>query len=238
MARDRVVERRGTNDKRGGPDPVVFLTPRPLKFAIMEDWTETEKAFEQAAEWFVQILSTVRGRYNEPGLGEWTVRDLIGHTSRALLTVEAYLGNPAPAVKVSSPNEYFTLILASSGDPAAVAQRGRDAGAALGHDPVASVQEISDRVLNAVRKAQGDALVTTPVGGMRLIDYLPTRTFELTVHTCDLASALGESIDVPKSAATQSLSIIGGLAVEAGASAPLLLATTGRQALPPGFSVL
>ena len=43
---------------------------------------------------------TAGGR--EPGLGEWDVRSLVGHTSRALLTVETYLASPAEVVKVGS----------------------------------------------------------------------------------------------------------------------------------------
>ncbi|WP_298208996.1 maleylpyruvate isomerase N-terminal domain-containing protein [Ferrimicrobium sp.] len=204
----------------------------------MSDWDETREAFKQATEWFVRILLVATGRYDEPGLGEWSIRDLVGHTSRALVTVESYLANPAASAKVSSPVEYFTLILASSGDPVTVAQRGRDAGAALGDNPAVSVEEVANRVLDTVMCAQANALVTTPVGGMRLADYLPTRTFELTVHTCDLACALGHALEVPQLPAAQSLSIISGLTIEVGNAGLLLLSTTGRQQLPFGFTVV
>lgn len=217
------------------PDSVSEMSKFCSTLPTMTDWKETREAFTQATEWFVRLLPAAAERYDEPGLGEWSIRDLVGHTSRALVTVESYLANPAASVKASSPVEYFTLILASSGDPVAVAQRGRDAGAALGDNPAVSVEEIANRVLDTVMCAQANALVATPVGGIRLLDYLPTRTFELTIHTCDLASALGEPIQVPKAAATQSFAIIGGLAVGAGAAAPLLLSTTGRQTLPPRF---
>ncbi len=73
---------------------------------------------------------------------------------------------------------------------------------------------------------------------MRLIDYLPTRTFELTVHTCDLAAALGQVVEVPEAAAAESLNLLGELAIRAGRAAPLLLAATGRGSLPAGFTVL
>ena len=90
----------------------------------------------------------------------------------------------------------------------------------------------------AVEGLAGDALLTTPPGGMRLADYLPTRTFELTVHTCDLAVALGAPLDVPDLAAVETLEVLGGLASRANLAGPLLLAATGRQPLPAGFSVL
>ncbi len=98
--------------------------------------------------------------------------------------------------------------------------------------------EIGARVLELVDGRDGTELVTTIAGGMRLADYLPTRTFELAVHTADLATALGVPPDVPVSAASQALDIVAGLAVTDGLAGPLLLAATGRPDLPAGFSVL
>ncbi|MEO7125151.1 MAG: maleylpyruvate isomerase N-terminal domain-containing protein [Nakamurella sp.] len=201
-------------------------------------WIAVRSAFEHAARWFVSTVVAERGRWDEPGLGEWSVRDLIGHTSRALLTVESYLDKNATAIDIGSPGGYFRAALASMGDPAAVARRGRDAGIALGPEIDAAVVEISERVLARVNSEQPDAVVATPVGGMRLVDYLPTRTFELTVHTCDLAVALGRPLDVPSVAAVESLTVLGELAAHAGNAGPLLLAVTGRRALPAGFTVL
>jgi hypothetical protein len=80
--------------------------------------------------------------------------------------------------------------------------------------------------------------VTTFAGGMRLSDYLPTRTFELAVHTADLAVALDLPADVPATAATQALHLVTELAVAGGLAGPLLLAATGRPGLPQGSSVL
>lgn len=80
-------------------------------------------------------------------------------------------------------------------------------------------------------------MLTTPVGGMRLADYLPTRTFELTVHTCDLAIASGAPIDVPDLAAVETVGVLGGLASGANPTGPLLRAATGRAPLPVASSV-
>ena len=203
-----------------------------------ESWAGARRAFEQAAAWFVRTAAAGPGRWDETALGEWTVRDLVGHTSRALLTVESYLGQQAVSVDVGSPLDYFGAMSASTGDPAAVAQRGRDAGAALGADVPAAVAEIADRVVPRIDTESADALVATPVGGMRLSDYLPTRTFELTVHTCDLAVALDQPLDVPEAAAVESLTLLAGLAARRADVGALLLAATGRRGLPPGFTVL
>lgn len=200
-------------------------------------WDESRAAFDAAAGWFVRTAARVGTRWDEPGLGEWDVRALVGHTSRSFLTVQEYLARPAAAVEVASTTGYYRAIRGMTTGPA-VTQRGRDAGAALGEDPAAGVAHIAARVLPVVAACGGDELLTTIAGGMRLADYLPTRTFELVVHTCDLATALGLPLDVPAAAAEQALATVAELAVADGSAGTLLLALTGRTALPPGFSVL
>ncbi|MGR6967957.1 maleylpyruvate isomerase N-terminal domain-containing protein [Geodermatophilus sp. URMC 61] len=200
-------------------------------------WDDSRRAFADAAQWFVRTAALVGDRWTRPGLGEWDVRALVGHTSRSLLTVETYLADPAATVEVASAGDYYRAIRAAAADPA-VAARGRDAGAALGSDPAAAVAEIAGRVLPLVGARDGTELLTTLAGGMRLADYLPTRTFELAVHTADLATALRVPLDVPATAAAQALRLVADLAVPEGLAGPLLLAVTGRTGLPAGFSVL
>ena len=200
-------------------------------------WDDSRRAFTDATERFVRTAAIVSDRWDRPGLGEWDVRALVGHTSRSLLTVEMYLARPASIVEVASASDYFRGTRAAAAGPA-VAARGRDAGDALGADPAAGVAEIAGRVLPLVDSRDGTELVTTIAGGMRLEDYLPTRTFELAVHTADLATAIGAPLDVPATAATQALQLIADLAVGDGLAGSLLLAATGRPGLPAGFSVL
>lgn len=200
-------------------------------------WDTSRQAFGEAAAWFVASVAKVGDRWNLPGLGEWDVRDLVGHTSRSLLTVEAYLAKPAARVDVESATAYYAVTRAIAAGPD-VAQRGRDAGAALGADPASAVATIAERVVPLVTGMNGDVLLTTVAGGMRLSDYLPTRTFELVVHTADLAVALGLPLDVPAHPAAQALEIVSDLAVTSGLAGQVLLAATGRSAFPAGFSVL
>ncbi|GAA4664569.1 maleylpyruvate isomerase N-terminal domain-containing protein [Kineococcus glutinatus] len=200
-------------------------------------WETSRRAFADAARWFVRTSAAVGGRWELPGLGEWDVRALVGHTSRSLLTVEEYLARPAAAVEVPSTAGYYRATREIAAGPG-VAVRGRDAGTALGADPAAAVARIAGRVLPLVDGCSGAELLTTIAGGMRLADYLPTRTFELAVHTADLATALGEPPDVPESAAAQALRVVADLAAGDGTAGPLLLAATGRTGLPAGFSVL
>jgi uncharacterized protein (TIGR03083 family) len=197
------------------------------------------EAYESAAKWFVNTVEQVGPtQWEQPGLGVWTVRDLVGHTSRALLTVELYLAQPAAQREVIRPVDYFHRAQAGLTDPAAVAARGRAAGVALGPDPVASVRDIAARVLTQVKTASDEALVHTPAGGMRLIDYLPSRIFELAVHTLDIAAALPVAVTLPEPVATVALHLLADIALQPDKAAALLLAATGRRALPAGFWVL
>lgn len=200
-------------------------------------WEDSRTAFADAAGWFVRTAALVGDRWDQPALGEWDVRALTGHTSRALVTVETYLARPAPAADIASPADYFRATRAAAAT-AAVAARGREAGTALGSYPAAAVAHTAARVLALVDTKNGTELVTAIAGGMRLSDYLPTRTFELAVHTADLATVIGVPPDVPATAAAQALTIITDLAVKDGLAGPLLLAATGRPGLPVGFSVL
>jgi hypothetical protein len=94
-------------------------------------WDDSRQAFSDAAEWFVQTVPQVGVRWDQPGLGEWDVRALVGHTSRSFLTVESYLDRPASTIEITSAVEYVRATRAMAAGPA-VAARGREAGAALG----------------------------------------------------------------------------------------------------------
>lgn len=197
-------------------------------------------AFDEAARWFLEISAHAVGRYDEPALGEWSVRDLLGHTSRSLSTVETYLDvalTDSGPVELADAVAYYHATADSLADSAAAVKRGRAAGAVLGEDPIRALGALVVRVTERVRAAPAGALVRTPFGMMTLEGYLPTRTLELTVHTCDLAAALGVSADVPRAAAADTFAVVGGLAVAQGWASEALLALTGRRVLPAGYSV-
>src|SRR5919202_1654122 len=158
------------------------------------DPATVRRNFRDAADAFVEVLAAVRDEdWAKPGLGVWTVRDLAGHTSRALLTVENYLAPDRAGEEptVTDAVAYFRAGASGLVDADAIAERGRQAGAALGDDPHAAVGALAERVLTLVDSSPDDALITNPMSTMTLIGYLPTRTFELAVHTLDLADAVG-----------------------------------------------
>ncbi len=81
-------------------------------------------------------------------------------------------------------------------------------------------------------------MVPTFVGGMRTAAYLPTRTFELCVHGLDIAAATGVPLDLPAPALEEATALAAVSAARRGQGAEVLLALTGRRALPAGFSVV
>jgi Mycothiol maleylpyruvate isomerase N-terminal domain len=64
-------------------------------------------AFRQAAAFFVETVARVPAdAWDRPGLGDWSMRALVGHTSRSLLTVETYLDAGATEIALTSPAAY------------------------------------------------------------------------------------------------------------------------------------
>lgn len=205
----------------------------------MTDLHEELDAFDSAAHWADELVGAIPdSAWGGPGLGDWDLRALVGHTSRALLTVEQYLAMPAEAEEADSAEAYYERAARlPSADPGAVLQRGIDAGADLGEHPAAGFHEIVGRV-SALLAGERDQVVTTIVGGIRLSSYLPTRTFELVVHGLDIAHAAGLPASPPAAALRRALELATSLALRSGEGPRLLMAVTGRGGLARGFSVL
>ncbi|HEX2212122.1 MAG TPA: maleylpyruvate isomerase N-terminal domain-containing protein [Mycobacterium sp.] len=198
-------------------------------------------AFASAANSFADLVREIPvGAWDGPGLGEWDLRSLVGHTSRSLTTVSSYLQTTAEHEDITTPQEYYARVNPSAlgMDPAEVTERGRQAGRDLGDDPVGAVDALVSRVLAELEVAD-DPLITVLGGlGIRLRTYLPTRTFELAVHSLDIARALGVPPTLPREVLADALALAGRIAVDGGHGETALLALTGRQSLPPAFSIV
>ena len=205
--------------------------------SLGEQPSEWKTVFASAAAWFGEVAAYADGRWDEPGLGEWTVRDLVGHTSRSLITTDEYLTDETTGdVDLLTAGAYYAA--ARSVDHTRVAQRGRDAGVALGEDPIGAVADLARRVPARVAAAAPEARLHTPFGSIVLGEYAVTRSFELTVHTCDLLRALGRPADPPADAARSALRLVAELTAANGRGGEALIALTGRTGLPEGFTAL
>ncbi|QGF24584.1 maleylpyruvate isomerase N-terminal domain-containing protein [Raineyella fluvialis] len=196
--------------------------------------------FTTAADGFLAVVDGIEpDRWERPGLGVWDVRSLLGHAARAFATLESYL-RPGTTGDVALPAavDYYRAVRSGLSDPAQVAERGRQAGEALGPEPRARVHDIAQRAQSLVRDCADDTLVETPVGAMTLRGYLPTRAFELTVHGIDLARATDQRIPTALVDAAVPAMDLGAAMASAEQRIELLLAMTGRTTLPEGFSVV
>ena len=193
----------------------------------------------EAGEYFASVVDQVDiDGWDEPALGEWCVRDLAGHTYRAFTTVLSYSAAPGDKVEIERPVDYFLKVVGGNVDHKQVAELGRAAGLEIIDDPRMMVRGFAMYVKNKLDELGDDHIMDTIVGGMRLIDYLPTRTFELIIHTMDLAKAVGVDSKPPEKGMTATLEILGQIALYRGQALDLVLAATGRGGLPTGFSVL
>lgn len=201
----------------------------------------TATVFASAAAAFARLVRTVPEiAWDGPGLGEWDLRALVGHTSRSLITVSDYLRTPADTVDVDDAVAYYVWVREFMGSAGAEAidERGRQAGRALGTDPAATVDGLVARALADV-DAAGDPAIRVIGGlGIRLSDYLQTRVFELVVHGMDIARATGLNADLPIEAVEQAGVLATRVAVRLGHGETVLAALTGRATLPPGYSVV
>jgi len=172
-----------------------------------------------------------------PRAREWDLRSLVGHTSRSLITVETYLGQPADTEEVPTPAAYYVAVAGI--DPHSVVGRGVAAGKALGDNPAELVDALVARVPALVETA-GNPLITTAAGGMRLEAYLPTRSFELVVHSLDIAAAVPdiEGPEFSDQLLSQVARVAATAAVLLGRGVEMMLALTGRATLSPGFSIV
>jgi len=206
----------------------------------MSSVREQADLFGQAARAVAALVDTIPPeRWDGPGLGEWDLRALVGHTSRSLLTVEAYLERPADQEDLATAAAYVAAGRRLAADAGGgVAQRGRDAGEALGPRPAEAFTAIVDRVLPQCERAD-DPVIATIAGGMRLSVYLETRSFELVVHGVDIADALGVAPPAFGSEAWRATLQLAAAVVALSDESPVVVrALTGRAALPPGFSIV
>lgn len=197
--------------------------------------------FASAARSFAALVHDIpAGAWDGPGLGDWDLRSLVGHTSRSLITVSTYLQAAAEREDVATPHEYYAMVNPSALgiDPAAIVERGRQAGEDLGDDPAAAVQGLVDRVLGELAGVDDRLIEVIGGRGIRLFTYLPTRTFELAVHGLDIAGAAGISFELPDDVLAETVMLAGRIAAAAGHGETVLLALTGRTALPPSFAVV
>jgi uncharacterized protein (TIGR03083 family) len=195
--------------------------------------------FRVAATAFIDLVTRIdHSAWNDHALGVWTVRDLIGHTARAISTVATYLALPAPAEEnVPNAETYYLRVFGGFTDHNAVAERGIAAGRDLADDAGPAIAESLDRCLTLLAGQPADRLVAIGDLAIPLAEYLRSRVFELVVHGFDLAKATGQELVIAAGPVARTAALAAGVAAERGQGRDVLFALTGRDPLPDGFSI-
>ena len=196
------------------------------------------ESYLESAEFFAKLVDGVDiDAWEDHAMGQWTVRDLAGHTYRSISTVVGYSEKPAPQVDVDSSVQWI-LNVRQNVNPDRVAELGRSAGLEIMDNPQMMVRGFLNMARDRVNDLDEDFILATPQGGMRLIDYLQLRTMELVIHGRDLADALGVDAEPPASGVQVALQVLTGVAVAEGRGPALANALTGRSSLPPNYNLL
>jgi uncharacterized protein (TIGR03083 family) len=196
--------------------------------------------FAAAAHSFLDLVAEVPpAKWNEPALGVWDVRSLVGHTARAISTVETYLQAP-PAAEVTAPDaeSYYAEVFTAYTDNDAIAARGVEAGKALTESSGEEFEATLNRALALIQSSGSDRLVAIGPIGIPLHEYLRTRVFELVVHSMDIANAVGLTHGIPSEVVANVADLAARVAVRKGDGEAILFAMTGRRPLPPRYSIL
>jgi uncharacterized protein (TIGR03083 family) len=196
------------------------------------------EAYLESAEFFASLVDGVDiDVWENHALGQWTLRDLAGHTYRSINTVVGYSEKAAPQVDIESSTQWI-LNVRQNANPDRVAELGRSAGLEIMDNPQMMVRGFLNMVRERVNDLDDDFILATPQGGMRLIDYLQLRTMELVIHGSDFARALGVQATPPANGMQVALHVLTGVAVAEGRGPDLANALTGRSALPIGYNLL
>lgn len=184
--------------------------------------------------------------WDKPGLGEWTVAELVAHLIRAADRITAYLNVEVEGTQPACDRvAYFDFSHLDRADMAsAVAGRSRDDAARYGVSTLVDrFSAAVDETLTRCRDLSEDHLIHTIQGPMELGEYAATRVLELTVHHMDLCQALGRraaTTDEGLAVTAQILTaMLEGEHPETLDLPSFVLAATGRLAHPdPRFPVL
>ncbi len=208
-----------------------------------------QETYLSAARAFADLVERVpEEAWGRRCLGVWSLREVTAHASTAalssVLSVLKVLAQQATSGKtITSPEGYYAL--AKTVDPdvyraavQAATEGARSDATALGDQPAKAVRRLVEQVDAALATISDDPVVESAAGGMRLYAWLPTRTFELAVHSLDIATSAAISADLPETVLADATALAARIAAASGDATTVLRALTGRGPLPDCFSVV
>ncbi len=199
---------------------------------------DIRNAFRESIQQFVEVVELMPSDgWNRPGLGEWSIRELVGHVVGAIDGVVADTGH-AESMAAEGAAAYYVQAMSSPRVHEEVAERARTRAASFGDNPVDAARAVVARTLDVVDALDDAAPVTTTIGPVQLVDYLPTRVLEIVIHTMDVSLAAEVPVETSREALTVTLALLSDIAVAHGDGVAVAMALSGRGSLPEGFNVL
>ncbi len=184
----------------------------------------------EAGATLVAVASSIDvGDLDRAATDAWTLRELVAHAARGLLTIETTVAAPVdPATqRIESATAYFALVMSIPHVSDGIEQRARDAAADVGDDPGGYVADALALVTPLVLATPLDREVQHGAGRLRFEDYLVTRIVELTLHTADVQLAIDQPVAFPEAPSAIARDALVELVGRAGALA-VACALTGR----------
>ena len=168
-------------------------------------------AFAEECATAERTLATVTAEdWRRPGLGEWTVAELVAHLVRGATRIARYLELEPGAAPALDRVSYFQFDLGAQAP--VIAERARREAAAI--DP----QELPARFARGWRASVDRASMLLPEhviatfrGPMRLDEYTATRVVEMVVHHMDLRRALDQPPAATPAAGRVAMGVLEGL---------------------------
>ena len=162
---------------------------------------DVRAALLEAGAALVEVAASIGARQlDRPATEAWTLRELVAHAARGLLTIEATVAAPVDASTrhLESATAYFAVVMSIPQVNDGIEQRARDAASAVGDDPGAYVRDALARVTPIVETTSLDREVQHAAGRLRFEDYLVTRIVELTLHTADVQLGIEVPVAFPE----------------------------------------
>lgn len=182
--------------------------------ARVGDGRDVGAVFLEAGAALVAVATSLDpARLDEAATDAWTLRELVAHAVRGLLTVETTVAAPVDVSsrELAGATDYFAVAMSHPGVHEGIVQRGRDAAAGVGDDPGRFARAALDRVTPVVASTPPEREVQHAAGRLRFDEYLATRVVELTLHTVDIQLATGAVVAFPADAAALTRDVLLGL---------------------------
>jgi hypothetical protein len=188
--------------------------------------------FLEAADGWQQVAASLDPRrLGDRATDAWTLRELVAHATRGVLTVEPTVAAPVdPASRwLPTASAYFAAAIAVPRVHEGIEQRARDAAAAVGDDAPGYVARAVASVRPVVDATPADRVVQHFAGRLPFGEYLATRVVELVLHSTDVQLATGADVRFAPGPAALARDVVLGL-VDLAEPLTVACALTGRDA--------